>query len=81
MENIIIIKVETHKHLGLTEDGNWNAHVKNIVITVSSRLSVFRRVKCNLKRFHQQTIYIAFIRPLMDYGDIVWDNIPCYLKQ
>jgi hypothetical protein len=58
MDNVIIKEVETHKHLGLTisEDGNWNEHVKNIMIKVSSRLSVFRRVKFKLKRSHLQTI-------------------------
>jgi hypothetical protein len=84
MDNVIIKEVETHKHLGLTisEDGNWNEHVKNIMIKVSSRLSVFRRVKFKLKSSCLQTRYISFIRPLMEYGDIlVWDNIPEYLKQ
>ena len=52
MDNVII------KEVGLTisEDGNWNEHVKNIMIKVSSRLSVFRRVKFKLKRSHLQTI-------------------------
>ena len=83
MDDVIIKEVETHKHLGLTrsEDGNWNEHVKNIMIKVSFRLSVFRRVKFKLNRSHLQTIYISFIRPLMEYGDIVWDNITDYLKQ
>ena len=84
MDNVIIKEVETHKHIGLTisEDGNWNEHVKNIMTKVSSRLTVFRRVKFKLKRSHLQTIYISFIRPLyMEYGDIVWDNIPNYLKE
>jgi hypothetical protein len=83
MDNVIIKKVETHKHLGLTisEDGNWNEHVKNIMIKMSSRLSVFRRVKFKLKRSHLQTIYISFISSLMEYDDIVCDNIPDYLKQ
>jgi hypothetical protein len=83
MDNVIIKEVETHKHLGLTisEDGNWNEHVKNIMIKVSSHLSVFRRVKFKLKRSCLQTIYISFIKPLMKYSDIVWDNIPDYLKQ
>jgi hypothetical protein len=78
MDNVIIKKVETHKHLGLTisEDGNWNEHVKNIMIKMSSRLSVFRRVKFKLKRSHLQTIYISFISSLMEYDDIVCDTIP-----
>jgi hypothetical protein len=60
MDNVIIKEVETHKHLGLntSEDGNWNEHVKNIMIKVSSRISVFRRVKLKIKRSHLQTIYI-----------------------
>ena len=60
MDNVIIKEFETHKHLGLTisEDGNWNEHVKNIMIKVASRLSVFRRVKFKLKRSHLQAIYI-----------------------
>jgi hypothetical protein len=47
MDNVISKEVETDTHLGLTisEDGNWNEHVKYILIKVSSRLSVFRRVK------------------------------------
>jgi hypothetical protein len=83
MDNVIIKEVETYKHLGLTisEDGNWNEHVKNIMIKVSSRLSVIRTVKFKLKRSHLQTIYISFIRPIMEYGDIVWDNIPDNLRQ
>jgi hypothetical protein len=52
MDNVIIKEVETHKHLGLTisEDGNWNEHVKNIMIKVSPRSSVFRRMKFKPKR-------------------------------
>ena len=52
MDNVIIKEVEVHKHLGLTisEDGNWNEHVKNIMIKVSSRSSVSRRIKFKPKR-------------------------------
>ena len=44
MDNVIIKEGEAHNHLGLTisEDGNWNEHVQNIMIKVSVRLSVFR---------------------------------------
>jgi len=35
----------------------------------------------NYKRYLLQTIYISFIIPLKKCGDIVWDNIPDYLKQ
>ena len=83
MNNVIIKEVDTHKHLGVTisEDGSWNVHINTIMNKVSQRLSMFRKVKFKLKRLHLQTIYFSFIRPIMEYADIVWDNIPEYLKQ
>ena len=26
-------------------------------------------------------MYFSFIRPLLEYSDIIWDNCPTYLKQ
>ena len=33
-----------------------------------------RRLKFQLDRKSLQTIYISFIRPLLEYADDVWDN-------
>ena len=83
MNNVIIKEVELHKHLGVTisEDGSWNSHINDILVKASSRLSMLRKVKFKLKRMHLQSIYFSFIRPIMEYADIVWDNIPDYLTQ
>ena len=63
-------------------------------ILLTMALSVFRlndfclplwylriNFKFKFKRFYLQTVYFSFIRPIMQYGDIFWDNIPNYLKQ
>ena len=83
MNNVMIKEVELHKHLGVTisEDGSWNAHINDILVKASSRLAMLRRVQFKLKRMHLQSIYFSFIRPVMEYADIVWDNIPDYLNQ
>ena len=39
-----------------------------------------RRLKICLDRKSLQVIYFTFIRPIIEYGDVVWDNIPQYLK-
>ena len=44
-----------------------------------SRLGILRRVKYNLDRRTLQKIYFSFVRPILDYADIIWDNIPEYL--
>ena len=39
-----------------------------------------RRLKICLDRKSLQVIYFTFIRPIIEYGDVVWENIPQYLK-
>ena len=33
-----------------------------------------RKLKFKLDRKSLETIYIAFIRPLLEYGDVIWNN-------
>ena len=40
-----------------------------------------RKLKFKLDRKALETIFIAFIRPLLEYGDIIWDNFAQYEKQ
>ena len=37
-------------------------------------INILRKVKFNLDRKSLETIYSTFIRPLLEYGDIIWDN-------
>ena len=40
-----------------------------------------RKLKFKLDRKSLEIIYTAFIRPLLEYGDIIWDNCSQYEKQ
>ena len=33
-----------------------------------------RKLKFKLDRKPLETIYLVFIRPLLEYGDVIWDN-------
>ena len=33
-----------------------------------------RKLKFNLDRKSLETIYLTFIGPLLEYGDVIWDN-------
>ena len=39
-----------------------------------------RKLKFSLDRKSLETIYIAFIRPLLEYADVIWDNCAQYEK-
>ena len=39
-----------------------------------------RKLKCVLDRKALQIIYYTFIRPILEYSDVVWDNCTQYEK-
>ena len=39
-----------------------------------------RHLKICLNRLSLQTIYFSFIRPILEYGDVIWDNLSQGLK-
>ena len=43
-------------------------------------MNIMRKLKFKLDRKSLEIIYIAFIRPLLEYGDIIWDNCTQYEK-
>ena len=75
--NKIIANVNSHKHLGLTlrKDCLWRDHIDTIVSKASKRLDVLQSLKNKLDRRALQTIYFAFIRPILEYSNIVFCNL------
>jgi hypothetical protein len=43
------------------------------------RLNILRRFKFILDRKTLETIYLTYIRPLLEYADVIWDNNITYL--
>ena len=77
MNNTKIQEVDTHKHLGITlaKDGTWHQHVEDISKKAWTRINALRCLKFSLDRKSLETIYKSFIRPTLEYSDVVWDNI------
>jgi hypothetical protein len=83
MNNVPIQEVKCHKHLGVTfsSDGSWHEHVENIKTKSWQRISIMRGLKFVLDRKSLEIIYTAFIRPLLEYSDVVWDNLSYHDEQ
>lgn len=75
-ENVDVTFVENHKHLGLTlnKHGKWKEHITNITISASKILGIMRLLKFKLRRESLNQIYISFMRPILEYASVVWDN-------
>ena len=39
-----------------------------------NRLNIMRKSRTFLDRYSLEKTYISFIRPLMEYADVIWDN-------
>ena len=70
-----ISEVNFHKHLGLifSNDCTWHEHLDYIKTKAWQRINIMRKLKFTLDRKSLQTIYISFIRPLLEYADVVWE--------
>ena len=82
MQNYQISEVDSHKHLGLyfSNDCTWHQHINYITEKAWTRINIMRKLKFKLDRKALETIYTAFIRPLLEYGDVIWDNCSQYEK-
>jgi hypothetical protein len=75
-DNTTIKRVDDHKHLGVTisHDLSWSKHIKEVTAKATRRLGVMRKLKYKLDRRSLEKMYMGFIRPLLEYGDILWDS-------
>ena len=65
------------KHLGLYLDERLNFihHIKEKIYKACKGIGVIRKLHSILPRHSLLTIYKSFIRPLLDYGDIIYDQL------
>ena len=78
-----ITEVDSHKHLGVyfSNDCSWHRHINYIKDKAWSRINIMRKLKFKLDRKSLETIYLTFIRPILEYGDVVWNNCTQYEKE
>ena len=73
--NLAVASCETHKHLGFLLDKRlvFDCHVEETILRANKGIGLFTRLRRYLPRNSFLTIYKAFIRPHLDYRDVVYD--------
>ncbi len=71
-----IEEVDTYTHLGLTFKNNmsWNSHILSIYEKATKRLNLLKSLRFKINRLTLVCLYKSLIRPIMEYGDLIWDN-------
>ena len=74
--DVPIQEVVSHKHLGvyLSQRCDWQKHIDFIKEKAWSRINLLRMLKFTINRKSLETIYFAYIRSLLEYADVLWDN-------
>ena len=69
-------KCPYQKHLGIVLDSklNFNAHVDQRIKKCNRIIDLIRRLSINLPQKASLTIYKSFVRPHLNYGDILYDK-------
>jgi hypothetical protein len=69
-------QVKSHKHLGVTlkDDLKWDKHVEDMTLKAKKRLALMKGLKFKLDRRSLETMYLAFLRPILEYADVLWDT-------
>jgi hypothetical protein len=49
-------------------------HLNTIIEKTSKQVAVLRKLKFEVSRNFLETMYLTFIRPLLEYAGEVWDN-------
>ena len=65
-----------HCHLGLDFQINckWKNHITKIYEKTCDRLKILHMLRQQVSCKVLINIYLSFIRPVLEYADIVWDN-------
>ena len=67
-------QVPSQKHLGMILDNklNFQEHLKNILHKVNKTIGLLRKLQRILPREQLLAIYKSFVRPHLDYGDVIY---------
>ena len=74
--NAPVIRENIQKHLGLSLDSKLNFfdHINEKIKKATKGVNVIRKMNLLLPRSSLLTIYKSFVRPHLDYGDVVYDQ-------
>ena len=69
-------QVSSQKHLGVILDTSltFDEHIRVITSKVSKSIGLLQKLNYRLARSSLITIYKSFVRPHLDYGDVIFDK-------
>ncbi len=75
-DNTALTEITEHTHLGLTlsSDLSWKPHANRICFRAGQRNNILRKLKFRLPRKTLEKLYTSLFRPILEYGDVLFDD-------
>ena len=72
----LLEQVKSFKYLGVTFDSkmNFDAHIKNTMSKISSRIGILGRIRNYLPLKYRIMVFNSIIQPHFDYLSTIWSN-------
>ncbi len=73
---VTLHQVFSHKHMRvtLTRNLSWNEHISNIIAKANKRHFIMKAFKYRISRQALITYYFGFVRPIVEYGDLLFNS-------
>ena len=83
LNNTIISEINTYCNLGLhiTNNLTWTEHIIHNINKASQRLNIISRHRYRLPRLALESLYTTMVRPIIEYGDVIYDGMSLSLGQ
>ena len=71
-----VMQAASHKHLDIILDTrlSFEKHLETVICKINKTIGIIRKLQNLLPRSALITLYKAFVRPHLDYGDIFYDQ-------
>ena len=76
MNNTSLKRVTSECYLGvlLSSNMSWKGHIQKTIAKASGKIGILFKMRTQLPRSALSKYYISFIRPVLEYGSVVFDN-------
>ena len=69
-----VARIACQKHPGLYIKLNFHDHINSKILKANKRIGIIKKLSTTLPRKSLLTIYKPFIRPQLDYCDVIYDQ-------
>ena len=81
LNGMLLNKADAHRHLGMiiSSDLRWREHIDNCISRGCKLLGLLKRLRRSLSISALSMFYRTYIRPVLEYGNVVLSDLPAYL--